>query len=244
VPQGRPGIGVDELARRVGLTVRTLRSYQSAGLIPPPVRRGKAATYGPTHEALLHVIAGLRQQGLGLQAIRHVLERGASGPDIAAYARQLVDSMEASDPVTLNRDDLSALWGAQLTRERLERLVSTAFLHQVDPTSYTSPTRVVMQTGRELAMLGVPLEGAVELTEALHEHLHLLASRYVDLLLRHVAAGASELAQDPARCAAVRASLERLGPLTAAALQAALPLALREQFERALSTVTAAAPSV
>jgi hypothetical protein len=39
------GWSIDELAARVGLTVRTTRYYASMGLIPPPSgRRGRIAT--------------------------------------------------------------------------------------------------------------------------------------------------------------------------------------------------------
>ncbi len=231
------GLGVVELAGRVGLTVRTVRAYQSAGLIPPPVRRGKVAQYSPQHVALLSVISRLRQQGVGLQTIKKILEDRAvgAGPDIAGYARRLVDSMGDEAAVLLTREDLRQLWGEQLTEVRIGRLVRTAFLEPADETHFISPSRAVMQAGRELALLGVPLEGAIELTEALSEHTRFLADRYVDLLLRHVAPSAAALAADAGRCAEVRAALGRLGPLTAAAVQAALPLAVREQFEHALA---------
>jgi DNA-binding transcriptional MerR regulator len=230
-------LDVTELAHRAGLTVRTVRAYQTAGLIPPPARRGRVAYYGPRHLTLLSVISRLRGQGLGLRAIRTALEEraGGAGPDIAAYGRRLAESMGEPAPVLLTHEDLRELWGQQLTEERIERLVSTAFLQPVDQTRFVSPSRAVMQAGRELALLGVSLDGAIELTEALSAHTQLLAERYVDVLLRQVASSAAALATDPERCAEVRAALGRLGPLTASAVQAALPLAVREQFERALA---------
>ena len=44
---------VDELAAATGLTVRTTRYYAGMGLLPPPVRRGRMAYYGPEHRARL-----------------------------------------------------------------------------------------------------------------------------------------------------------------------------------------------
>ena len=42
---------IDELAVSTGMTVRTTRYYDSLGLLPPPVRRGRMAYYGPEHLA-------------------------------------------------------------------------------------------------------------------------------------------------------------------------------------------------
>ena len=42
---------IDELAQRVGMTVRNIRAHQSRGLLPPPVVRGRTGYYGPDHVA-------------------------------------------------------------------------------------------------------------------------------------------------------------------------------------------------
>jgi len=47
---------VDQLAARAGLPVRTIREYQTTGLLPGPERRGRVGIYGPTHLARLALI--------------------------------------------------------------------------------------------------------------------------------------------------------------------------------------------
>ena len=42
-------IRIDELARRAGLTVDTIRFYQREGLLPPAARAGRAKVYGQDH---------------------------------------------------------------------------------------------------------------------------------------------------------------------------------------------------
>ena len=42
-------IRIDELARRSGLTVDTIRFYQREGLLPPAARAGRAKVYGQDH---------------------------------------------------------------------------------------------------------------------------------------------------------------------------------------------------
>ncbi|MFC1662227.1 MerR family transcriptional regulator [Gemmatimonadota bacterium] len=68
-------IRIGDLARRSGLTVRTLHHYESVGLLTP--RRRTAAghrVYGLKQVQQLHRILGLRSLGLSLQEIRECLQ--------------------------------------------------------------------------------------------------------------------------------------------------------------------------
>ena len=73
-------LSVDELAERAGVTVRTIRYYQSEGLLAPPGRVGREARYGDAHVERLGLIARLQARGLRLQAIADVLERADDAP--------------------------------------------------------------------------------------------------------------------------------------------------------------------
>ena len=46
---GEGGFVIEELSRRTGLTVRSLRSYQTQKLLPPPTVRGRTGYYGEPH---------------------------------------------------------------------------------------------------------------------------------------------------------------------------------------------------
>jgi DNA-binding transcriptional MerR regulator len=72
---------VGELAKRVGLTVRTLHHYDQIGLLSPS-RRNRAGyrLYSPSDIARLQQILSLRQLGLSLEEIRDGLRR----PDFSA----------------------------------------------------------------------------------------------------------------------------------------------------------------
>ena len=73
----RPSDGhtVDEVARITGTTVRTIRWYQSEGLLPSPRRAGRVALYDAEHVARLESIRDLQAHGLTLTAIRRLLDR-------------------------------------------------------------------------------------------------------------------------------------------------------------------------
>ena len=76
---------IDELAVATGMTVRTTRYYASLGLLPPPVRRGRMAYYGPEHLARLELVRALQEHGFTLSAI----ERYLSGVPMDATAEEL-----------------------------------------------------------------------------------------------------------------------------------------------------------
>ncbi len=67
-------IRIDELARRSGLTVDTIRFYQREGLLPPAERAGRAKVYGQDHLDRLAQIRQLQTRRFSLAAIRSLLE--------------------------------------------------------------------------------------------------------------------------------------------------------------------------
>src|SRR6185437_4356965 len=67
---------VGELAKRTGLTVRTLRYYDEIGLLSPPRCPGSDyRQYGESEISRLQQIASLRQLGFSLDEIREILTR-------------------------------------------------------------------------------------------------------------------------------------------------------------------------
>jgi DNA-binding transcriptional MerR regulator len=75
------GWKVGELARRTGLTVRTLHHYDQVGLLRPS-RRSAAGhrLYGGGEVARLQQIQSLRRLGFGLEEIREMLDRPEFSP--------------------------------------------------------------------------------------------------------------------------------------------------------------------
>ncbi len=68
-------LSIGQLAKRTGLTVRTLHHYDAVGLLRPSARTAAGhRRYGPADVARLQQIASLRAVGLGLGAIAAVLD--------------------------------------------------------------------------------------------------------------------------------------------------------------------------
>lgn len=62
-----------ELAAGTGVPERTIRFYISRELLPPPLKGGRGAAYGPAHKTLLETIKKLQAKGMMLAEIRHAL---------------------------------------------------------------------------------------------------------------------------------------------------------------------------
>jgi DNA-binding transcriptional MerR regulator len=74
---------VDELAHRAGTTTRTVRAYQTKGLIPTPRKIGRVAYYGAEHLARLQLIERLLARGFLLSAIGDLLRASEEGAGLA-----------------------------------------------------------------------------------------------------------------------------------------------------------------
>ena len=65
---------IDELARLSGVPSRTIRFYNTQGLLPPPLMRGRVAFYDQEHLLVLQIIKDLKeQQHLSLEIIKQLL---------------------------------------------------------------------------------------------------------------------------------------------------------------------------
>jgi DNA-binding transcriptional MerR regulator len=72
---------IDELAGGTGTTSRTIRSFQTMGLLERPHLHGRTGRYGARHVARLQAILRLQAQGFSLQSLAILLpayERGQS----------------------------------------------------------------------------------------------------------------------------------------------------------------------
>lgn len=84
---------IGELARRTGLTVRTVRFYSDEGLVPP-ARRTDAGhrLYDVRALARLELVRTLRDLDVDLATVRLLLERGVTLSEIAAVHAEALDA--------------------------------------------------------------------------------------------------------------------------------------------------------
>jgi DNA-binding transcriptional MerR regulator len=175
---------VDELAERSGTTVRTIRYYQSEGLLPAPERRGREARYGAAHLERLLLIAGLQERGLRLNAIADLLHHS---PDDTTTADWLGLGETLSRPWSEDRPAL--LSEAELV-ERLDgtpegtadELVRTGVVERRSDTSpivYFVASPGMLEVAVALVRLGVGLDVGARLRDLLQQRLRAMAVELV-----------------------------------------------------------------
>jgi methyltransferase (TIGR00027 family) len=108
---------IGQLAKRVGLTVRTLHHYDAIGLLSPSVRSGSGfRLYDQADVMRLHKVVALKGFGCSLAEIRDVLDGGeVTLPDILARQIEVLDA-KARQARSL-RDRLSRLRARMLRNE-------------------------------------------------------------------------------------------------------------------------------
>ncbi|WP_031070911.1 MerR family transcriptional regulator [Streptomyces sp. NRRL WC-3742] len=83
---------IGDLARRTGLTVKTIRFYADTGLVPPTDRTPTGYRLYDLHAlARLDLVRTLRELGLDLPAVRRVLDRETPLAEVAAAHAEALD---------------------------------------------------------------------------------------------------------------------------------------------------------
>ena len=99
---------VTEVAREAGVSVDTVRFYQTSGLLPHPERRGRNAVYSEHHLERLRLIRSMAARGLSLKVIAMLLDRDRSDDTDRALLSALEE--EAATP-TLGSKELARALG-------------------------------------------------------------------------------------------------------------------------------------
>lgn len=98
------GMTIGELARRAGVTARTVRYYEQVGLVPPPPRtRSGYRRYGEDELLRLQFIGKAKHLGLSLDEIRGVIAVSAAGTDPCPHVVGLIDRHLGQIEETLTR---------------------------------------------------------------------------------------------------------------------------------------------
>lgn len=185
------GYTIDELAAASQIPSRTIRFYQSKGVLHPPEKRGRVAYYDDDHLERLQLIGKLQDRGLRISAIRTLLKRIDDGEvDLASWLgleAQLTASWADDQPRTVTKPELHELVGSRRAGliadlVRLDLVTRTGDVYLV-----RSPT--LLQTAMRLEAAGVDLDTAVASENLLRKHLAKAAKEAATLFLARAEKG-------------------------------------------------------
>lgn len=118
---------IGELARRTGLTVKTIRFYSDRGIVAPAERTPAGyRRYGPDTVSRLALVRTLRELGLGLDVIRRVVDRELTIGQVAAEHAAALDVQISG--LRLRRAVLTAAARREPTFEEMELMHELALL--------------------------------------------------------------------------------------------------------------------
>jgi DNA-binding transcriptional MerR regulator len=207
---------LDEVTRRVGMTVRTVRFYTTKGLVPPPIRRGRSGYYSADHLARLELVGELQAHGFTLAAIERYVARipADATPETIALHRTLLAPWAAEVPETVTRRELDDRAGRTLTDDDLETLHALGIVYPARHGRF----QVVLahfSVGVGLLDLGVPLSAALAAQDIFDRHGRQVAEELTELFRTHVWTAYKEAGASPEE---LRVLVERFKPVTVQAL--------------------------
>lgn len=204
---------MEELARKAGITVRTLRFYRERKLLAPPRREGRIAWYDDHHLARLRTISALLERGHTLNGIAELAEALDHGRDVADLLG--VDTPSEEEPVRLTPEELAARFEGEVTPENLAAAMELGYLG-TDGDDIVHISRRLLDASSALVREGFPLAEVLAAGRSVREHADALADLFARLVLRH---GPEE-------------DLARLRPLARSVVEAEVSLALDRRLRR------------
>ena len=227
---------VDQLAARVGLTVRNVRAYAARGLLPPPRLVGRTGYYGREHVARLLLVREMLAEGYSLNMIERTL---AHAPETASSAtlalhRALLAPWLPPEPEVLTPEELAARAGVAPDPDLTDSLVELGLVERVEDGRLRVNDPALLTAGLQVVDLGVPPAALIAAQLRVIELVREIADTYVDMYVEtgwraFVDAGAprEQLEQ-------VRSTVARLQPAAAQALLASFRTEMAAAVEAAM----------
>ena len=235
-PEG-PTFGLQELADRSGLPARTIRWYQSEGLLPKPAKQGRDAVYRGEHLERLELIAELRDRGLTLVAIRDLVKHESPARTVSEWLgvdATLTAPWSDDRPRIVDRDELAALTGSRRPG-LLAELQDAGYVKPSDGGAWLIPSPTLLDLALQLHDAGVDVEVSGKLRDLLRQRLAKTVDDAVKMLVERTGAGFA----GGASAEEVATALGALRPIA----RETTSLILAQEVERALRELVGAGPA-
>lgn len=191
---GEP-LTIDDLARQVGLPVRTIREYHTMRLLPPPERRGRVGQYGPRHIQRLQLITRLQRRGYSLAGIRDLLGAWENGTDLTTLLG--VDEGQAAldeTPLRLTRTEL--FQRLPELEAAMDRASQAGLVRSYGENYFIVRSPALLGLTADWVRAGLPLAEVLDMIEALTGDLNDLARTLAGLIADRIRAAAATGAGD------------------------------------------------
>jgi DNA-binding transcriptional MerR regulator len=217
---------LEDLTKRVGMSVRNVRFYTTRGLVPPPIRRGRSGYYSGDHLARLELVRELQAHGFTLSAIEGYVSRipADATPETIALHRTLLAPWMAELPETIGRKELVRRAGRPLSEDDLDTLNALGIVYPTKQGKF-QVAGSHLSVGVALLDLGLPFEAALSAQDIFAKHGREVADELTEVFRTQVWPAYKEGGASPEQ---LRALVEKFKPVTVAALVTAYESAVND----------------
>lgn len=222
---------VDQLAERVGMTVRNVRAYAARGLLPPPRLVGRTGFYGPHHVARLTLVRQLLAQGYTLAAVQKAVEsepQTSSAGSLALHRALMAPWL----PDATQETDLAALAARTGAADRdgvaevVDALAAMGVVERLDDTRLRVLDAGLLDAGVRGVRLGLPAGALVQAQQQVVELVERAAEIYVEMFRRTVWQEFVDAGLPDDGWSGIQAVVEGLEPVASQALLASFRSAM------------------
>ncbi|MEP6624295.1 MAG: MerR family transcriptional regulator [Acidimicrobiia bacterium] len=228
---GPSEIGLEQLAEQSGVSTRTIRYYQSEGVLPRPRKEGRDARYSATHVERLELISELQARGLKLEAIKELVGRDRQHRTVSDWLgvdEVLRASWADDETTTMTLAEIHALL-AKHPRRLVGEMVDAGLLSRHDDGTFVVPSRAMLDLTLRMLDAGVSIDIGTQAATILRRRL----SKAADDLVRLFESETGKSFAGKGRPAEIATALDALRPIA----QDAAQLVLSQELERALRTL-------
>ena len=232
-----PTFSLHELEERSGLPIRTIRWYQSEGLLPKPAKQGRDAVYREEHLERLGLIAELRDRGLTLNAIRDLVATDRPARTVAEWLgidATLTAPWSDDRPRIVDREELAVLTAGRRSG-LLADLQDAGYVKPTDGGTWLVPSPTLLDLALQLHDAGIEIDLTAKLRDLLRQRLAKAVDDAVKLLVERTGAGFA----GGASAEEVATALGALRPIA----RETTSLILAQEVERALRELVGMGPA-
>jgi DNA-binding transcriptional MerR regulator len=226
---------IENLSQHSGVTTRNIRSYQSRGLLPPPLSRPgtRSGFYTREHLARLRLVSRLQERGFSLASISNLLEALAAGKSIEqvlGIESALIASEEEQSRV-VSEAELKALLPQDVDRDAMMARLLAVGLVDRHARQYRIRHAQVFELGIEAVRASVSLDALLDEFVQLRADLHQIAFRFVALFAGNVLRPFVEAGLPKDEVPEILERMEQLRRLAVATTDALMRQAIADEIE-------------
>ncbi len=170
-----PEFTIDQLANQADVPARTIREYQTLGLLPSPRRRGRVGFYDDAHLARLRLIGRLQERGYSLAGIRDLLDAWKEGDDLAGVLGDDELPMPDEAGLVVRRDDLPA-WLAAIHEQDLATLAALGLCRTMPDGDWCLPAPSLLRLVSDATLSGIDATEAIAIVAGVAEGVRSIAT--------------------------------------------------------------------